>query len=238
MSRFAWLVMAVLLCVSPAAQAQGLTGELETARQLVRDLRENDAIKLLNRLRHEARSEPEQLAKVYFVYGLAHSGLAQEKEAIESFRNARALDPSLRLEEDWGPRVAEWWAAAGGTRALPSDAPPRTDTPPPVVLQPGATAPPAAPLPEPVSREPDAWRPPRWLGFTLAAVAVGAGATGAVLGADAASMSRRSAETLEVRPALELHRQARGRAATANVFFIGAGAFALAGGGMLWFSYR
>lgn len=57
---------------------------------------------------------------MHLYLGLAHAGLAQAEQAIEAFKAALLLDPSVRLPEGTSPRIRGWWRKAGvasGARA-------------------------------------------------------------------------------------------------------------------------
>jgi hypothetical protein len=61
---------------------------------------------------YQIQKAARDLAQVALLMGLAHSGLAQQSEAIQNFRIAHALDPSIGLPPNSSPRVIQWWVVA------------------------------------------------------------------------------------------------------------------------------
>jgi hypothetical protein len=127
---------------------------LAPARALLKEFKEEEALKVLVKAQRWPMNTPQDLAQTHLLMGLAWAALAREDKAIESFKLARMLEPGLVLPDEQPPRVKEWWA-----RAV-ADAPTTTPEPsaePPVVVEPAPQQPQPATLivpsrPVPVTR--------------------------------------------------------------------------------------
>lgn len=214
--------LALVALVAVATPSPAPNPHLVTARAQVDRLEEEAALATLEKARRWPYNTPEELAQVNFLCALAHAGLANEAKAVEYFRLARKLDPSLQLSKSASPNVAAWWARAAPP---PTDTPARSQLTPPVQLQPEAWTH-SAP-----AQSRGRWN--RWLGGGLAVAGAGAGATGLWFGSRSRQQEARSRSEERIDVAQAAYAQAGRDARVANTLFVGAGV-ALAAGVVLW----
>lgn len=215
--------MVAVMLLAAVAHAAAKDALLERAREELQRLDEKAALKTLEQARAQAKTSPDDLARVHLYTGLAYAGLADKPNAVKSFQTALVLLPDLELPTWVSPVVRTWWAEAGGQVPPEPDAPLVERRAPPSVKDPAFTAPP------PEITEPQQWKATRWVAIGLSAAAVGTAATGFLQGARAKAMASTAENELTLDRGLALRRQAESSATTANILFAVSGALAAAG---------
>ena len=214
----AWCLI-VALSTSATARAEQ-NPFLPEAIQRIRDFDERTALQLLDQARRWPHNTPADLAQVHLYTGLAHAGLAHEREAVDAFRAALVLDASLRLPDDVSPRVKEWWLRAGGV----------VDVPAPVELLPPEKTGIALPVEEPRAAPS---RRLTWTGALLAgagAIVVGGGIYFSGQAVQLDGQARQDPTTAFASP---VYRQAVRDAQTGNILYGVGGPLLIAGSALL-----
>ncbi|MBK7861318.1 MAG: hypothetical protein IPJ65_22440 [Archangiaceae bacterium] len=213
--------LAALLALALAAASEN--PDLAKGKAALRGLEPTLALRLLEQARTWPRNGPGDLAEIELYTGLAHAALAEEEQAVASFRRARTLEPSLELPPGSSPRIARWWEQAAppeGSRVAPPAAP--------VKVAPAMPAPVEAPEPA----RPRLWA--RWLGLGALLAGAVVGGFGVYRGLEVGTLGARAQAEPRVAAAEALLGRAGDSARWANVLMpVGAvllvgGAFALA----------
>jgi hypothetical protein len=144
-------VIALPLLLAAAAGAQPANPYLNQAKEFQAQL---DFEKCLRRLEQASRwngNTKQQLAQIELYSGLCEAGLGHEKEAAEHFELGFALDPSLELPPQQGPKITALFKKAKA-HAPPPD-PHAEIKPAPPLEQPTQAVPPPEPPPTPAPAE-------------------------------------------------------------------------------------
>lgn len=112
---------ALAAALLPASAAANEGASVESARELLAELRYDDARGELERVLAGGGAEPDELAATYLLLGEIEAALGNAVGARRHFRRALALDPGLSLAEGASPKLTEPFAAA---RALQEEAGP------------------------------------------------------------------------------------------------------------------
>lgn len=227
-------MLALLITVSvvhaaPATPFRTGNPHLQLAWQQVKSLEEKSALKTLQQARRWPKNSPSDLAWVNLVSGLAHAGLAEESAAIEDFRTAHVLDPSIALPAEVSPRVRDWWA-----RAVPEPKPaptvgPENDAPKTTVLTPAHEEPPPRVVVTPMEREVERSHWARWTGVGLVAGAVVATSAAAVFATRMDSQAAFAQSASSAADAIRYRDSSRSSATMANASLVAAGALGASG---------
>jgi hypothetical protein len=231
MSTFALALTASLVLGQSGAE----NPYLRTALQQIRDFDETAALGTLDQARGWPGNTAQILAQVSLYTALAHAGLSHEAQAIDAFRAALLLDPSLKLPPRMSPRIREWWVKAGGTLRSPEEPAPgdeRAMTAEPILVPPEApprseiAQSPAIPATPPA--EPVLWS--RWVGGGVAAAGLLTLGAAVAVGSRVQGLDRQVQAAPGMDQAGPLHSQAVHTAQAANVLFGVGGGLALIGG--------
>lgn len=119
---------------------------LDVAVEQIRGFQELEALQTLEQSKRWAWNSPRDLALTNLYIGWAHAELGRENEALEAFRLARLLDPTVPFPNDVSPRLEALWVKSGGALP-PGDRRPQTEaavpnaaTSAPVTETPGSSA--------------------------------------------------------------------------------------------------
>jgi hypothetical protein len=202
----------VALAVGWVTTAGAQTGEarnevpalLARAEAQIWALEEAKAIVTLEQALAWSSGASDELSKIHLYFGLAYSGLANARKAIEHFRTARSLDPVIVLPPRASPRVVAWW-----DQAVPR---PRVLTPLPSAL---------SGTPDLATDVPAVSKPwPRWTSYSLAGLSVAAATASTLFGVAALNADRAArAPDVDAVTARPLFAQAQGHALVANVLW-------------------
>jgi hypothetical protein len=232
--------MSMLALALTASLVLGQSGAenpyLRTALQQIRDFDEAAALRTLEQARGWPQNTPQILAQLSLYTALAHAGLSHEAQAIDAFRSALLLDPSIKLPPRMSPRIREWWVKAGGAPSSPDEPAPgdeRAMTPEPVLV-PSEPAPPRPEMrqaPETVAPAPAAPVPwGRWVGGGTAAVGLLALGAAVAVGSRVPGLDQQAQGATGMDQAGPLHTQAVHTAQAANILYGVGGGLALIGG--------
>ncbi len=208
-----------------ATAPPGSNPHLAQAKQLLESYQEDQALKVLEQAIRWAHNSPHDLAEAHLLTGLAWAAKANEQNAIESFRQARILEPALKLAGDHSPRVRLWFDRAAAADALtPRELPTSTTTP---VLERPIDAPSLA---QEVKVPSGSGRTAilRWGGTAGAVLGAASLVAGVTQGLQAAAHQKRSLQQTEVTLAYSEHQQAVTSATRANILYAIGGGLAIA----------
>lgn len=79
----------------------------ETAREQIDELRYEDALTTLDASLRSGKHGPADLARLYLFLGELHASMGDEDKAIDSFRRALLIDPTVELDEGLSPKISE-----------------------------------------------------------------------------------------------------------------------------------
>lgn len=216
------LTCAVLVWLGQAPEGSG-NPYLAQARVLLREFKEEEALKVLAKAQRWPQNTPQTLADAHLLTGLAWAALAKDDKALESFKLARLLDPAVAFPQEQAPRVRELWTRAGADSAA-ADIPLATEAPP-VELSP---PPPSTPQVMMVRLEPSI-PPTRWVGTGLVGAGLVALAVGVIEGVVANTHLAASKATADLSGAQAQYAQATAAAQRANWLYLAGGVLAAGG---------
>jgi hypothetical protein len=218
------------------AQVGAQNPYLGTAVRQIRDFDENGALRTLEQARGWSGNTPQILAQVSLLTALAHAGLSHETQAIDAFRSALLLDPSIKLPPRMSPRIREWWVKAGGVLTSPEEPAPgdeRALTPEPVLVPPEPAPRSEIVQPPPTPPPPIHWS--RWVGGGTAALGLITLGAAVAVGSRVPGLDQQASAALGMDQAGPLHAQAVHSAQAANILYSVGGGLALIGGATwLW----
>lgn len=102
--RFPALLL-LLAALVPAPARAGTGEEIDQARDLLRELREEEVIRLLTRTLDRGDATAAQLAEIYVLLGLARHGLLDEEGARLAFRRSLRADGAATLPKHASPKA-------------------------------------------------------------------------------------------------------------------------------------
>lgn len=221
----ALVVGLIVLLAAPVAHA---AGELQRGIELYRRLKYERARTELTRALEDPAVDR---VEAYLYLGLTRMQLGDESGGRAAFREALALDRTVRPPAMVSPKVRVVFDEVAQSMPRPADPPPAPvvmqNDPPGVLTPTSGTAPPAPSMADKLTR---------WPVVTAGVVAVSAAAIGLAFGLRSNGRDSDAQSAAYASEARRLHEGARADAHRANGMFIGAGA-ALAFGLVYGFAF-